>query len=374
MNTKNSDLDAAWQQVVGARAWNDESAEARALMLLAQALHLEGRSREAFEIGKEVIDRAWHCPVQRGIHMKLSEGLREEAFAVRDEAVDCAHMDEAKARCDLAAARGVFAAAGDGLRQGAEAIDWRQERSDCARHCRVERDVLMQLYEILMQRGARQQEAARREEARREEAGHSIDGYLRWSVHGSDPALFRSAHAAYSQALDALNALADAPEPLKEEARRRAAAVTPPPEPGYMLEPPIVVETVIAGFLAVKALGPFLEAWATKLGELAGESTARVLGRIHMTKIRHRGRGGGELPEDRTELVAALPNGYLIIILPRHLSDAAKLALIDLNPADLTDRTTQALCWCANSGAWLSQQKRAARGCPTCQHPECSPA
>jgi hypothetical protein len=65
----------------------------------------------------------------------------------------------------------------------------------------------------------------------------------------------------------------------------------------------------------------------------------------------------------------------LIIILPRQLGDAAKLALIDLNPADLTDRTThQALYWCANSGAWLSQQKRAARGCPTCQHPECSPA
>jgi hypothetical protein len=367
MNTKMSDLDAAWQQVVGARARHDENAEARALTLLAQALHLEGRSKEAFAIGEEVIDRAWHCPFQRDIQMKLSEGLREEAFATRAEAIDCAHLAEAKARRDLATARGVFAAAADGLGRGAEATDWRQERRDCARRCHVERDVLMQLYEILMQWGTRQEEAARREEA-----DHSIDAYLDWPDHGSDPALFRSAHVAYDQALDALNALADAPEPLKEEVRKRASAVTPPPEPGHMLVPEAVAATVIAGFLAVKALGPFLEAWATKLGELAGESTARMLGRIHMTKIRHRGRGGSELPEDRTELVAALPNGYLMIILPRHLSDAAKLALIDLNPAGLTDRTTRALYWCANAGAWLPQQKRAARGCPTCQHPECS--
>jgi len=360
------DLDAAWQQVVDARGRNDESAEARSLTLLAQALHLEGRNKEAFAIGEEVIDRAQHCPFQRDIRMKLLEGLREEAFAIRDEAVDCAHLAEAKARRDLAAARGVFAVAGDGLGLSAEAIDWRQERSDCARHCHVERDVLMQLYETLMQWGTRQ------EETRREEADHSIYGYVR-PVHGSDPALFRSAHAAYSQALDALNALADAPEPLKEEARKRAMAVTPPPEPGYLRGPEAVAATVIAGFLAAKALGPFLEAWATKLGELAGESTARMLGRIHMTKIRHRGRGGGELPEDRTELVAVLPNGYLIVILPRHLSDAAKLALIDINPADFTEPTTQALYWCANAGAWLSQQKRAARGCPACQHHECSP-
>jgi hypothetical protein len=72
--------------------------------------------------------------------------------------------------------------------------------------------------------------------------------------------------------------------------------------------------------------------------------------------------------------MVALPNGSLTIILPRHPSDAAKLALIDLNPVDVTDRTAQVLYWCANAGAWLSQQKRAARGCPTCQHPECSPS
>src|SRR5262249_37291971 len=165
--------------------------EARSLTLLAQALHLEGRNKEAFAIGEEVIDRAQHCPFQRDIRMKLLEGLREEAFAIRDEAVDCAHLAEAKARRDLAAARGVFAVAGDGLGLSAEAIDWRQERSDCARHCHVERDVLMQLYETLMQWGTRQ------EETRREEADHSIYGYVR-PVHGSDPALFRSAHAAYS--------------------------------------------------------------------------------------------------------------------------------------------------------------------------------
>src|SRR5215472_11572502 len=98
MNTQIPDLDAAWQQVVDARSRNDESAEARALTLLAQALHLEGRSREAFAIGEEVIDRAWYCPFQRDIRMKLSEGLRKEAFAIREEAVDCAHLAEARAR------------------------------------------------------------------------------------------------------------------------------------------------------------------------------------------------------------------------------------------------------------------------------------
>jgi hypothetical protein len=366
MNTQTPDLDAAWQQVVGARAQNDENGEARSLVLLAQALHLQGRSKEAFAIGDEVIGRAQYCPIQRDIRMKLLEGLREEAFAIREEASDCAHMAEAKARRDLAAARGVFAVAGDGLKRD-EAIDWGQERSDCARHCHVERDVLMELYEISIQWATRQEEAARR----REKIDHSSDRYLHRLEQGTDSALFRSAHAAYHQALDALNALANAPEPLKDEARKRATAVTPPLEPGYAkVAPEVVVEAVVAGFLVVKVLGPFLEAWATKLGDLAGESTARMLGRIHMRKIRRR---GGKLAKNRTELVADLPNGYLIIILPHHLSDEAKLALIDLDPTDFTERPTQTQYWCANAGAWLSQQKRATRGCLTCRHPECSP-
>jgi len=34
------------------------------------------------------------------------------------------------------------------------------------------------------------------------------------------------------------------------------------------------IETIVAGFVAIKVLGPFLEAWAKKLGEQFGESTA----------------------------------------------------------------------------------------------------
>jgi hypothetical protein len=254
--------------------------------------------------------------------------------------------------------------------RSAEACAVGEEVIDRARHCLDEREILMQLHGISMQCVAWQEEAAQ-----------SSDWY--GSTDGGDPDLLRSAHAAYRQALPALDALADAPEPLKEEARARATAVyrSPPrPPDGYGPGGLEVAEVVIAGFLAVKVLGPFLEAWATKLGELAGESTARVLGRVHIKKITHSysGWGAGELPEDRTELVAPFPNTFpIILVLPRHLSDAAKLALIDLNPADRAVGG-ETLYWCADAGAWLSEQKRAARGCPTCQHPDngatCSPA
>jgi hypothetical protein len=118
------------------------------------------------------------------------------------------------------------------------------------------------------------------------------------------------------------------------------------------------------------------EAWGA-----SRESTARVLGRIHIKHIKeiarsYMGRGGPI--RDRTELVASLPGTFpTTLVLPGHLTDAAKLALIDLNPADHAVRSTQTLYWCADAGAWLSKQNRAERGCPTCQHPDnramCSP-
>lgn len=141
---------------------------------------------------------------------------------------------------------------------------------------------------------------------------------------------------------------------------------------------------VVAGFLAVNAVGPFLQAWATKLGELAGESTARVLGRIKVKQVTNAlSRNGihvfgtGLLTDKRTEVeVSATPSEsapepepLVVLVLPHHPSDAAKLALIDLNPADNAVRG-QTLYWCETIGAWLPHQLRNAR----CTTQACGPA
>lgn len=244
MESDTPDLDAAWEQVVAARAKGNKSAEASALRLLAQALHHEGRSAEARVVSADAADLG----MRRGMHY------------VAD----------------------------------ARKVDWY------------------------------------------------------FSAYGRDPNPNRSA----------------------------------PMLSGGGLQ---VTELVIVGYLAVNALGPFLQAWATKLGELAGESTARMLGRIHLKKIRYSssGFGGGELPEGRIELTASPPNTFpIVLVMPRHLSDAAILALIDLDPAKLgpshkhplAGHNPMTLYWCKDAGRWLTDWYGGAPCCTTCQRPECSPA
>lgn len=273
------DLDVAWEQAVAARARGDTGAEATALTLLEQALYDDGRGKEASEVGRQVIE--------------------------------------------------------------------------LAKPCSEKRKILQLRYELWMRRGEWLEQTA---------------GSLQ---PGGEIAGLEAAHSAYCQALSTLEAIGDGPELLREQARQRAEAVDrrrreqqdaadrrrereqaawnkeqlgydrymvlPGPGPAHL------AETIIVGFLAVKVLGPFLEAWAKKLGERSGESTARALGRI---RIRH----GKE-----TQLEASVPGTHTptVLVLPGQLSDSAKLAIIDLDPA-LEGVRGQTLYWCQSERAFLS--------------------
>lgn len=80
----------------------------------------------------------------------------------------------------------------------------------------------------------------------------------------------------------------------------------------------VTVQDVAAGFLALKAAGPFLEAFATKLGDQLGESTARTLGHI---RLRSRHRLEAKVSEHKKPLV---------LILPEDFNDEVRLSIIEL--------------------------------------------
>jgi hypothetical protein len=171
-----------------------------------------------------------------------------------------------------------------------------------------------------------------------------------------------------------VNALGGGPELSGvEEASRRVEALgrrlgIPQDKPAAMASgPQHVVETITvvpyafpaikaavaaaSGFVAVKILGPFVEEWAKKIGEKLGESTVRALGRLRAT------RADTGTTHGVAELEASLPSAHspTTLILPQPLSDAAKLALIDLDPTDNAVRG-QTLYWSETEGAWLSRQ------------------
>ncbi|MFI2762328.1 hypothetical protein ACH5A3_26235 [Streptomyces echinatus] len=89
------------------------------------------------------------------------------------------------------------------------------------------------------------------------------------------------------------------------------------------MESPTYAELAV-GFIALKVLGPFVEAFATKLGEQLGESVGRALGRITLFRwagwLRHL---GVEVPNSRV---------WTRLELPEDLTEEARLALIDLDP------------------------------------------
>ncbi|MGW7417630.1 hypothetical protein [Streptomyces sp. NPDC054863] len=210
------------------------------------------------------------------------------------------------------------------------------------------REILLSRFEVLTARGAEWEEAAGLGPIRRPARGEE-------SYSDGRDKLLDFAREAYSTALSALIELGDAPEQLVEEARRRLAAVLPRRE-GDGGFPPLQISlgdagTVLAGFLAVKALGPFLEEWAKKLGEHLGESTAQALGRIRLRRPSWNAGAGAELE-------SAVPDAPAptTLVLPGRLSDAARLAIIDLDPADDTVRGAT-LYWCERAGTWISQEE-----------------
>ncbi|MFJ4584548.1 hypothetical protein [Streptomyces echinatus] len=89
------------------------------------------------------------------------------------------------------------------------------------------------------------------------------------------------------------------------------------------MESPTYAELAV-GFIALKVLGPFVEAFATKLGEQLGESVGRALGRITLFRwagwLRHL---GVEVPNSRV---------WTRLELPEDLTEEARLAMIDLDP------------------------------------------
>lgn len=290
MYESSSGIDDAWERVVQARAQSNPSAEALALSLLAQALHEDGRTAEAFEVGKQGAELTRSCPDSREILLSRFRALTAHG-----------------AKLELAA--------------GPKRYDRpAQER----------------------QRWHRQLSKAR----------HAYDG-------------------AYS----ALMELGDAPQELIDEAQQRLAAGRPeearrggthpggnnnlrspapvrPQLPSLPSLPSLsAVEAIFVGFVAVKVLGPFLEEWAKKLGEQLGESTVRALGRIRLRRRSRSDSAGGELDVDIPDAPAPTT-----LVIPRQLSDEARLAILDLDPSDDAIRGAK-LHWIAMRRMWIPEQE-----------------
>jgi hypothetical protein len=91
---------------------------------------------------------------------------------------------------------------------------------------------------------------------------------------------------------------------------------------------PLLVE-VASGFVVAKFIGSFLQAFATKLGEDIGESSARA---VHRLRLLHKTKGSTNIQDSTDDLDIILTGGKrTTLILPENFSDAAKLAIIDTN-------------------------------------------
>ncbi|MEY9860206.1 hypothetical protein ABH935_005842 [Catenulispora sp. GAS73] len=103
---------------------------------------------------------------------------------------------------------------------------------------------------------------------------------------------------------------------------------------------PLEIE-VLVGYVAVKTIGPFLEAFAKKLGEQFAETLGHALGRLRLLLDRR---------TNHRELDIATSSG-ITLVLPDPLPDEALLALLDL---DVTDPELQRarLYWDKEACKW----------------------
>jgi len=112
-------------------------------------------------------------------------------------------------------------------------------------------------------------------------------------------------------------------------------------------------EVLASGFVAIKLVGPFLEAFAKKLGDQLGETTARALGRIKLRAPIPPRVEDVDHPyeESRQQLMVRLPDSSVLIEVGERLSDEAILALVDL---DLVARENKGrlLRWNATDNMW----------------------
>ncbi|MCX4400129.1 hypothetical protein OG887_42885 (plasmid) [Streptomyces sp. NBC_00053] len=386
-------IDAAWERVIEARAQSDTRAEALAWSLLGQALYEVGRTEEADEVRRQGIVRAQSCADVREVLLAVSEALMARG----------AELEEAAGPEPLEQPHSVFGApyvdvgarySSSGSREGGRLLANARNAYDGALAALMElaeeararratvtpdedkgyraralppppsgdgREILRSRFQALMARGAELEEAAGPEPLEQPDSAWGPSsarvGEQYSSGVGERGKLLANARNAYDGALAALMELA-------EEARTRLWAVSPgkdkyrawqPSMPMHPQMDPVVV--ILGGFLAVKVLGPFLEEWATKLGEQFGESTVRVLGRIRLRRSSRSDNAQGELE-------AAVPDPHgrygphpaTTLVIPSQLSDAARLAILDLDPADDAVRGAS-LYWVERRGAWISEQE-----------------
>jgi hypothetical protein len=119
-----------------------------------------------------------------------------------------------------------------------------------------------------------------------------------------------------------------------------------PDKPYGLIEGPPgeeVIGEVIAGYLAIKTLGPFLQAFATKLGERLGEATGRAISRLYLRRR----------PQTKDQVeVEAEDKTKTIVILPEPFTDAEREAFIDLDVTDPHVRG-KTLRWDGKQGKFL---------------------
>jgi hypothetical protein len=120
----------------------------------------------------------------------------------------------------------------------------------------------------------------------------------------------------------------------------------------YALGPGASFEVeLLVGYIAVKLIGPFLEAFATTLGKQFGESTGRALGRLRV--MRSRGSRGTELDVDTGGEGDATVSkqSTTTLVLPDPLTDEARLAFLDLDMTDSRLRNVT-LYWDDRTRRW----------------------
>ena len=320
------DVDVAWEAVTRSRERDDAAGEAQALTVLGQALDEAGRSDEADYLHRRAHEVAPTGAVrlvqaellmQRGFELKRYGGDPDTAwgewFGKDEREAEIVRQREMA----LSAAQSAFRQAGRIYRTAGM-----RERGD---------DAARRAHELLPSRLR----------------------HFSWSLQVVQP---------YTEEID-VNGDSGNATPSTSDAAEPPTSVSPPappvPRPGPSEErgeagaehpggvhasPGSLFEEILVGFLAVKFLGPFLEAFAGRIGEQLGESAVRALGRIRVTR-RH---GANSRNLEINDPDTGIPT---VVVLPEDFTEEAQLALIDLDVTAEEVRGTT-LRWNPDTAAW----------------------
>jgi hypothetical protein len=276
-----SNLDVVWRQVEEARCRDDRSAEAVALALAGHALFACDRSDEGDLVVRDAAELARR-------HNTFAEIRRAQAAALQDRAGELEKIED---------------------RSPASRSERRHEPSAAARRRNAALRVAGQAYHLCYLTYVDLGDAAAAEQAyvKRE--------MVLWRGGASARPLFQAMYG-----WDTV-----------ERAETAAMAL----ELG-----PSEVETVVAGFFALKVVGPFLEEFAKKIGQQFGETTLHALRRI---RLRSRDKRSQEL-----EVCS------ITLVLPPQLSEEAERGILEI---DLTDPAYHGaiLHWDPDSKIWRDE-------------------